>query len=109
VHCSGSGHFAEYVYHQSGGQNGHDIGSGTPAEILREGELTHELLLLYFENFCDIHFMFDKDVFLRQYALGEIPKVILYSIMALSIKYVVPHTWSRKRLLTLEVFQSLCI
>lgn len=84
------------MYHQNGGQNGHDIGTGSPAEILREGELTYELLLLYFENFSDIHFMFDQDVFLRQFALGEIPKVILYSMMALGIKYVGTHDFSKK-------------
>jgi hypothetical protein len=92
----GSGQFPAYVYHHSGGQNGHDIGSGSPAEILREGELTYELLLLYFENFSDIHFMFDKDVFLRKFVLGEIPKVILYSLMALGVKYVRSHDFLKK-------------
>lgn len=67
-------------------QAGYDIGSGTPPEILRESELVQELLLLYFNNFSDIHFMFDRDSFLRQLAVGEAPKVILYSMMALGIK-----------------------
>jgi hypothetical protein len=58
--------------------------------MFREGELTHELVLLYFENLNDIHFMFDTDVLLRQVALAEVSKLILYSIMALSIKYVFP-------------------
>lgn len=73
-----------------GNSGGFDIGEGTPAEILREGELTYELLLLYFSNFSDIHFMFDKDSFMRQVAIGEIPKVILYGMMALSVKYLIP-------------------
>ncbi|RDW77442.1 hypothetical protein BP6252_05495 [Coleophoma cylindrospora] len=70
-----------------GHSSGFDIGEGTPAEILREGELTYELLLLYFNNFSDIHFMFDRDSFMRQVAIGEVPKVILYGMMALSVKY----------------------
>ena len=75
-----------YGYNHRTLHGGHDIGAGTPSEILREGELTYELILLYFSNFDDIHFMFDKDIFLRQLALGEVPKVILYSMMALGIR-----------------------
>lgn len=63
-----------------------DVGYGTPSELIREGELTHSLILLYFDNFSDIHFMFDQVSLLRQYALGTIPKVILFSIMALGIR-----------------------
>lgn len=71
----------------------HDIGGGTPVEILRESELTQELLLLYFDNFSDIHFMFDQETFLRELALGETSKLIIYSILALSIRYVLQ--WHR--------------
>ena len=71
------------------GSFSYDIGNGTPAEILREADLTRDLLLLYFSNFSDVHFMFDKSSFLRQVALGEIPKAILYAMMALGIKCVV--------------------
>ncbi|KAF9873874.1 hypothetical protein CkaCkLH20_08608 [Colletotrichum karsti] len=35
----------------------------------------------------DVHFMFDQGSFLRQYALGTVPKIILYSVMALGIRY----------------------
>lgn len=66
---------------------GLDIGAGRPSEILREGEFTQSLLLLYFSNFADVHFLFDEELFLRQFALGEIPKVVLYATMALSIRY----------------------
>ncbi len=75
-------------YRLVGPKAGNDIGSGTPAEILREGELVHELVLLYFNNFGDVHFMFDKDSFLRQLAMGEASKMILYAMMALGIKQV---------------------
>ncbi|KAL3456425.1 hypothetical protein BJX64DRAFT_270732 [Aspergillus heterothallicus] len=34
--------------------SGLDIGTGTPSELLREGELTQTLLLLYFQNFNDV-------------------------------------------------------
>lgn len=63
-----------------------DVGSGSAAELLREGELTQTLIILYFDNFSDIHFMFDQISLLRQYALGTIPKVILLSIMALGVR-----------------------
>ncbi|KAL2799428.1 hypothetical protein BJX66DRAFT_322276 [Aspergillus keveii] len=67
--------------------SGLDVGTGTASEILREGELTQTLVLLYFQNFHDIHFMFDQTIFLRRFALGDIPKVLLYAIMALGIRY----------------------
>lgn len=66
---------------------GLDIGAGRPSEILREGEFTQSLLLLYFSNFADVHFLFDEELFLRHYAVGEIPKIVLYATMALSIRY----------------------
>jgi hypothetical protein len=66
---------------------GLDIGAGTPSEILREGEFTQSLLLLYFSNFSDVHFMFDEELFLRQVVMGQVPKIILYAMMALSIRY----------------------
>lgn len=66
---------------------GLDIGAGRPPEILREGEFTQSLLLLYFSNFSDVHFLFDEELFLRQFAVGEVPKIILYAMMALSIRY----------------------
>lgn len=74
------------IHHPIESQLGYDIGNGTAPEILRESELTRDLLELYFENFGDIHFMFDKDLFLRQFALGEAPKILVYSMMALGIK-----------------------
>ena len=67
-----------------------DVGSGSAAELLREGELTQSLLLLYFDNFGDIHFMFDQISLLRQYALGTVPNVILLSMMALGVRSVSP-------------------
>jgi hypothetical protein len=72
-----------------GSRSGYDIGTGTPSEILREGELSKELLMLYFANFSDIHFMFDEERFVREFDLGEIQKVVLYAMMALGIKCVV--------------------
>ncbi|KAF4455278.1 NAD-P-binding [Fusarium albosuccineum] len=66
---------------------GLDFGRGRPEQILREGEFTHSLILLYFTNFSDIHFMFDEELFLRDFALGQVPKLILYSMMALSIRF----------------------
>lgn len=69
-----------------GSRSGYDIGTGTPSEILREGELSKELLMLYFSNFSDIHFMFDEERFLREFDLGEIQQVVLYAMMALGIK-----------------------
>lgn len=63
-----------------------DIGNGTAAEILREGDLTRRLLVLYFDNFSDIHFMFDQETFLREFALGDVPKATLYTMMALGIR-----------------------
>ncbi|BCS30064.1 Zn(II)2Cys6 transcription factor [Aspergillus puulaauensis] len=71
----------------SSSNSGLDIGTGTPSELLREAELTRTLLLLYFQNFNDIHFMFDQTIFLRRYVLGDIPKVLLFAIMALGIRY----------------------
>lgn len=73
----------------SSSNSGLDIGTGTPSELLREAELTRTLLLLYFQNFNDIHFMFDQTIFLRRYVLGDIPKVLLFAIMALGIRWVV--------------------
>ncbi|RDW74543.1 fungal specific transcription factor domain-containing protein [Aspergillus mulundensis] len=71
----------------SSNTSGLDVGTGTPAELLREAELTQTLLSLYFQNFNDIHFMFDQTIFLRRYVLGDIPKVLLFAIMALGIRY----------------------
>ncbi|KAL3454355.1 hypothetical protein BJX65DRAFT_260378 [Aspergillus insuetus] len=71
----------------SSSNSGLDIGTGTASEILREGELTQTLLSLYFQNFHDIHFMFDQTIFLRRFALGDVPKVLLFAIMALGIRY----------------------
>lgn len=65
-----------------------DVGSGSAEELYREGELTQTLLLLYLDNFNDIHFMFDPVSLLRQYALGSVPKVLILSMMALGVKYV---------------------
>lgn len=67
---------------------GLDFGRGRPEDVLREGEFTHSLILLYFSNFSDMHFMFDEELFLKDFATGQVPKLILYSIMALSIRYV---------------------
>lgn len=66
----------------------YDIGTGTPAEILRENELVREVLVLYFNNFSDIHFMFDQDTLLTDLVQGDAPKIILLAIMALGIKSV---------------------
>ncbi|KAL2814386.1 hypothetical protein BDW59DRAFT_154422 [Aspergillus cavernicola] len=71
----------------SSSNSGLDVGTGTPSELLREGELTQTLLLLYFQNFNDIHFMFDQTIFLRRFVLGDIPKVLLFAMMALGIRY----------------------
>ena len=68
---------------------GHDIGAGTPREILRENEFTAELIRLYFSNFSDIHYMFDQETFLRQFVIGEAPKVLLFAMMSLGIRYVI--------------------
>lgn len=73
-------------FHDTGG---HDIGTETPPEILREGELCVELLTLYFENYSDVHFMFDRDVFLREFPVDSYPKGIVYAMLALGIRYVV--------------------
>ncbi|KAH8658183.1 fungal-specific transcription factor domain-containing protein [Xylariales sp. PMI_506] len=64
-----------------------DIARGRPEDILRETEFTRSLILLYFSHFSDFHFMFDEELFLRQYLVGEMPEVILYSVMALSIRF----------------------
>ncbi|KAM5357739.1 hypothetical protein ACJZ2D_015967 [Fusarium nematophilum] len=66
---------------------GLDFGRGRPEDILREGEFTHSLILLYFSNFSDIHFMFDEELFLADFATSQVPKLILYSITALSIRF----------------------
>lgn len=76
----------------SSSNSGLDIGTGTPSELLREAELTRTLLLLYFQNFNDIHFMFDQTIFLRRYVLGDVPKVLLFAVMALGIRWVVIYT-----------------
>lgn len=68
------------------GTLGLDIGKGRPEDLLREGEFTHSLILLYFSNFGDVHFMFDEELFLADYSTHQVPKVILYCIMALSIR-----------------------
>ncbi|KAM0429983.1 hypothetical protein ACHAPT_005989 [Fusarium lateritium] len=75
-------------YRMERGTLGLDVGKGRPEDLLREGEFTHSLILLYFSNFSDIHFMFDEELFLADFATSQIPKVILYSIMALSIRSV---------------------
>ncbi|PSN66885.1 hypothetical protein BS50DRAFT_377225 [Corynespora cassiicola Philippines] len=64
-----------------------DVGYGTSAELLREGELTQTLLVLYFDNFSDIHFLFEQTMMLRHYALGLVPRVVLLSMMALGVRY----------------------
>lgn len=66
----------------------YDIGDGTPAEILREWELSREILKLYFENFSDVHFMFDEDTFMDDFNRGGVPKIILYALLALGIRFV---------------------
>jgi hypothetical protein len=58
-----------------------------PKDILREEELVVKLLQLYFANYSDVHFMFDKESFLRNFSKGEVSKLILYSIIALSVRY----------------------
>lgn len=63
------------------------IGAGTASEILREGELTKDLLRLYFEHFSDVNFMFHQDSFLREFDMGEVSQVVLYPMMALGIRY----------------------
>jgi hypothetical protein len=70
-----------------GSRCGYDIGTGTPSDILREGELSKEILKLYFANFSDVHFFFDEDRFLLEFDLGEVQQVVLFSMMALGIKY----------------------
>lgn len=64
-----------------------DFGRGHPEDILRENEFAFSLVLLYFSNFNDIHFMFDEEAFLRDFRMGDVPPIILYSMMALSIRY----------------------
>ncbi|KAH6695081.1 hypothetical protein F5X68DRAFT_243543 [Plectosphaerella plurivora] len=68
---------------------GLDLGRGRPEEILREAQFTHSLILLYFSNLGDVHFLFDEEVFLRRYALGEVSEVVLFAMMALSIRFSV--------------------
>ncbi|KAH6995148.1 fungal-specific transcription factor domain-containing protein [Ilyonectria destructans] len=75
------------VYQLNQETPGLDFGRGRPEDVLREGEFTHSLILLYFSNFSDIHFMFDEELFLKDFAVGQVPKLILYSIMALSIRF----------------------
>lgn len=65
-----------------------DIVRGRPQDLLREQEFAHSLLLLYFNHFSDVHFLFDEDLFLRDYAVGQVPEVLLFAIMALAIRYV---------------------
>lgn len=69
-----------------GANLGLDVGTGTPGELLRETELTQALLLLYFTNFDDIHVMLDQTSFMRQYTLGNVPKMLLFAMMALGIR-----------------------
>uniref|UniRef100_A0A8H7K3U0 Zn(2)-C6 fungal-type domain-containing protein n=1 Tax=Bionectria ochroleuca TaxID=29856 RepID=A0A8H7K3U0_BIOOC len=64
-----------------------DFGRGHPEDILRENEFAFSLVLLYFSNFNDIHFMFDEEAFLRDFRMGDVPPIILYSMMALSIRF----------------------
>ncbi|KAG7140393.1 hypothetical protein HYQ45_002815 [Verticillium longisporum] len=68
---------------------GLDIGRGRPEEILREAQFAQSLLLLYFSNFGDVHFLFDEEVFLRRYALSEVSEMVLFAMMALSIRFSV--------------------
>ncbi|PNH44150.1 hypothetical protein VD0002_g6263 [Verticillium dahliae] len=68
---------------------GLDIGGGRPEEILREAQFAQSLLLLYFSNFGDVHFLFDEEVFLRRYALSEVSEMVLFAMMALSIRFSV--------------------
>ncbi|KAL4885198.1 hypothetical protein BJY04DRAFT_214536 [Aspergillus karnatakaensis] len=77
----------QWGHQLSSNNSGLDIGTGTPSELLREGQLTQTLLLLYFQNFNDIHFMFDQTIFLRRFVLGDVPKVLLFAMMALGIRY----------------------
>ncbi|KAL4874019.1 hypothetical protein BDV12DRAFT_191889 [Aspergillus spectabilis] len=77
----------QWGHQLSSNNSGFDIGTGTPSELLREGELTQTLLLLYFQNFNDIHFMFDQTIFLRRFVLGDVPKILLFAMMALGIRY----------------------
>lgn len=67
---------------------GHDIGNETPTEILREGELCVELLSLYFDNFSDIHFLFEREAFLRSFIVDSCHKGIIYAMLALGIRCV---------------------
>jgi hypothetical protein len=69
----------------------YDIGSGSPAEVIRETDLVRELIIEYFENYSDIHFLFDQQCFLRDFDLGETPKLVLYAIMALAVRLVKPY------------------
>lgn len=78
------------MYRLREGYVGLDISRGRPQEILREGQLTQSILQLYFINYGDIHFMLDEETLLRQLAIGEVPKVLIYSIMALAIRYLGP-------------------
>ncbi len=36
--------------------------------------------------------MFDQTIFLRRYVLGDVPKVLLFAVMALGIRWVVIYT-----------------
>ncbi|KAH7018174.1 uncharacterized protein B0I36DRAFT_36377 [Microdochium trichocladiopsis] len=75
------------VYRLRGGYVGLDISRGRPQDVLREGQLAQSLVQLYFIHYSDIHFMLDEETMLRQLALGEVPKILLYSIMALAIRF----------------------
>lgn len=81
--------YSSFSDHESQiGTRGYDIGHGTPAEILRENELSQELLVLYFDQFSDIHWMFDRETFLAEFPQGGASKMVLYAMMALAIRLV---------------------
>jgi len=63
------------------------IGGGTPGEILREADLTKEIIRLFFEHFSDVNFLFHQASFMRDFELGQVPQVILYPMLALGIRY----------------------
>lgn len=44
-------------------------------------------MLLYFDNFSDVHYMFNQDAFVKSVEHCEIPKVILYAVLALGIRF----------------------
>lgn len=73
--------------HTDAVQGNYVIGGGTPGEILREAELSKDIMRLFFDHFSDINFLFDQASFLRSFDLGEIPQVILYPMLALGIRF----------------------